>query len=86
MMVWRDELERFQRLAHNQSDARSNRAPATNFMADDLTFDEAMTQECPHGLKKIIVCPKCNPEKYVLSPKELKRLQEIFKDYAISDS
>ena len=29
-MIWRDELERFQRLAHNQNDVRSNRTPATN--------------------------------------------------------
>jgi hypothetical protein len=52
----------------------------------DLTLDEALKQECEHGVPKVIVCPKCNPEEYVLSEKQIARIQEMFPEYVIPGS
>jgi hypothetical protein len=42
-------------------------------MTEDLringfTFEEAMTTDCPHGIRRVIVCPKCYPERYKMTP------------------
>jgi hypothetical protein len=41
-----------------------------------LTYEEAANTECEHGIPKVIVCPKCEPEKYVLSPKMIAWVQQ----------
>lgn len=43
---------------------------------NDLTLDEALKTQCEHGLSKVIVCPKCNPEKYVFTPAQMDRLRQ----------
>ncbi len=46
-------------------------------MADSsLTFDQALTTQCEHGIPKVIICPKCEPEKYVLTPQEQTKIEE----------
>jgi len=40
-----------------------------------ITLGEALGRNCAHGVPLVIYCPKCNPEKYVLSEEEIMRLQ-----------
>jgi len=35
---------------------------------------------CEHDIPEFIVCPKCHPEKYVLTPAELEHAKELQKD------
>jgi hypothetical protein len=51
--------------------------------APPLTLDEALRTQCEHGISLVIVCPICNPEKYIISEEETRRLQEKFKEYSV---
>lgn len=50
-----------------------------------LSFDEALRTKCEHGVPKIIVCPKCEPDKYVLSPEEIERIKKRFPEFVVEE-
>ena len=35
---------------------------------------------CPHGIKSPVVCPQCEPEKYVLAPAQRERLERLIRE------
>lgn len=42
-----------------------------------LTIEEALENKCEHGIPMIILCPKCNPDKYRATPKPTRPAKEI---------
>lgn len=52
-------------------------------MDEPLTFDEALTQECEHGITKIIVCPKCHPDKYVDTPEIIAHGEKLWNQFVV---
>ncbi len=43
----------------------------------DLTLDEVLGRKCAHDVPFIIVCPKCEPEKYKVTPQILEAARKV---------